>query len=87
MKTWRGAIKAFKPAPNAVWLQDIGWVLGMPAKDVKPGMYRFYNYGSSSKVVRVEAKKDSIYITVDSSGKEWTRRSNMESIVPVQEVA
>lgn len=68
---------------STIHLQGIGEHFAIPAKDLKAGMTRVYNYGSTSKVISVEIKGKSVYETVEDNGKLYTSRRGMNTLLAV----
>lgn len=64
--------------PNAMQLQSIGWVLGTPAGEVKPGDHLMWNFGSVyiiNAIVSETGKSKTVSTSpINEPGKVFTQR-------------
>ena len=65
-----------------VRLQSVGWVLAKPASEFKVGDRIAYNYGYSGKVLSVETRGQSTYMTTEEHGKIYNVRKGKDTLVP-----
>lgn len=71
--------------PWQVRLIGVGMVPTIPAREVKAGMLRLYNYGHASPVVEVRHDPNWVQITVrGEDGKLYTHRHRPETRIPVE---
>ena len=84
IKGWSN-IKADRPAQNAVWLQDCGWVAGCDAREIQVGWTMLYNGFGKGEVLAVHpVGTASVEIQTLENGQIYT--SLRRGLVPCQDL-
>jgi hypothetical protein len=66
-----------------IWLQCYGLHPAIKAQDIKPGMLRVYNTGTTAPIVAVDVGK-MVTITTVEGGKRYESKRRPDTYIPVK---